>query len=222
MPDGELRIVRSPRRRRIAFRIAGDGVLEILAPPTLSETYLRRVAGNNQALIDKLKKRATPRRAPVFSEGSPFMLLGTPYPLHLTGRLRIFDGAFMIPAGTEEEMTRSIILLYKELAGGFIRRTLPIYEELTGASPLNVRITSANSRWGSCTAGRTISFSWKLIQCPREAVEYVIVHELCHLRELNHSADFWRHVAKIFPDYRERRSLLNRFGETLPEWNTPR
>jgi predicted metal-dependent hydrolase len=215
----QYRIIRSARRRRTAFRFAPDGILEILAPETESELILQRLIDVNREIIEKLRIRTPERQQLNFEEGNMFMLLGKPYPLHLTHRLRIFDNAFMIPRGTNEEMRNSMIQLYRELALHIISKRITPYQEAANAVPEKIQISSANTRWGSCTAQKHITFSWKLIQCPLECVDYVIVHELSHLKEMNHSPQFWKHVAQLIPDYRIKRKKLRDFSSKLPVWD---
>ena len=77
-----------------------------------------------------------------------------------------------------------------------------------GLEPTRIRITSAKTRFGSCSAKDSICFSWRLMQYPPEAIDYVVVHELAHIRHHDHSADFYALVARYIPDWRERVRLL--------------
>jgi len=72
----------------------------------------------------------------------------------------------------------------------------------------NIKITSAKTRWGSCTSKRNLNFSYRLILCPEKVIDYVICHELSHLKEMNHSKKFWNEVEKIMPDYKEYNKWL--------------
>jgi len=72
-----------------------------------------------------------------------------------------------------------------------------------------------SARWGSCSAANRLAFSWRLILAPPEAIDYVVVHELAHMKEKSHAPAFWRLVAAASPDYREQRDWLRRNGATL-------
>ena len=211
------RVIYSPRRKRIALRLAADGVLEVLSPDKFPEHLLRKLVMDNQHLIGRLRK-APRKNLPDLTEGNTFMLRGAPYPLRFTHRLRIFDNAFLIPKGNFEEIKNSMTTLYRELAIAIIRKRILPFQEAIGETPAKIRISGADTRWGSCSGNRTISFSWKLIQCPVETVDYVIVHELSHLKEMNHSQKFWRVVAEVLPDYQKRKRQLNEFSRQLPFW----
>lgn len=82
------------------------------------------------------------------------------------------------------------------------------YAKLMNVTPASVRITSARTRFGSCSGRNGIAYSWRLMQYPQAAIEYVVVHELAHITHHDHSAAFWQRVAEFMPDYRERRALL--------------
>lgn len=84
------------------------------------------------------------------------------------------------------------------------------YAEIMGVTYDKIFIREQKTCWGSCSSKKNISFNWKLILYPKEAQEYVIVHELAHLKYMNHSIDFWKEVERILPDYKTRQKLLKR------------
>lgn len=84
------------------------------------------------------------------------------------------------------------------------------YAEIMGVSPTGIKITSAKKRFGSCSGKNSLCFSFMLMQYPEEAVDYVVVHELAHIRHHNHSRDFYRFIEKYMPDYKEREKLLKK------------
>jgi predicted metal-dependent hydrolase len=81
--------------------------------------------------------------------------------------------------------------------------------------PVAIKITEARKRWGSCGSKGTLNFSWRLIMAPMEVIDYVIVHELAHIGQLNHSPTYWRKVAEILPDYKKREKWLKENGGLL-------
>ena len=101
----------------------------------------------------------------------------------------------------EEERLRA-------LAAEDIPRRVAYYSAQMGLVPTSVRITGAQKRFGSCSGKNGLCFSWRLMQYPPEAIDYVVVHELAHIRHHNHSAAFHALVAQYLPDHRERRALL--------------
>lgn len=111
---------------------------------------------------------------------------------------------------TAEERER-----WRQVAREKITERCRYFSELTGYRPVKVSITSARTRWGSCGAKGSINFSWRLAMVPPEVIDYVIVHELVHLAELNHSSRFWRRVGEIVPDHRLHRRWLWENGHLL-------
>ena len=96
----------------------------------------------------------------------------------------------------------------RALAAEVIPQRVAHYSRVMGLIPTGVRITGAQKRFGSCSGKNSLCFSWRLMQYPPEAIDYVVVHELAHIRHHNHSAAFHALVAQILPDHRERRALL--------------
>ena len=91
------------------------------------------------------------------------------------------------------------------------------YAEKLGVSYGKITLRQQKTRWGSCAANGNLNFNWLLILAPPEVLDYVVVHELCHRREMNHSQAFWKEVEKILPDYRERQKWLKDNGWRLME-----
>ncbi|MFH1683961.1 MAG: YgjP-like metallopeptidase domain-containing protein [Candidatus Margulisiibacteriota bacterium] len=104
---------------------------------------------------------------------------------------------------------------YRRLACRIIPERVKYYSELTGLQPGLVKISNARKRWGSCGSKGTINISWRLMLMPAEVIDYVVVHELVHLVERNHSRRFWRRVAEIIPDYKLHRRWLRRHGSLV-------
>jgi predicted metal-dependent hydrolase len=84
-----------------------------------------------------------------------------------------------------------------------------------GVKPARIQIRDQRSRWGSCSTRGTLSFNWRLVLAPLDVLDYVVVHELCHLREPNHSRRFWRLVERHRPDWRQHRDWLHEYGPEL-------
>ena len=103
------------------------------------------------------------------------------------------------PKETEELRNKAKMIIPERVA---------YYAEIMGVKPESVKITSAEKRFGSCSDKGRLCFSYNLMLYPEKAVDYVVVHELAHLTELNHSPAFWRLVEKYMPDYKERRAML--------------
>ena len=119
---------------------------------------------------------------------------------HLARQLARMDA---YPEPTPEEEA-----LYRRQAKEYLPALTAWYAEKMGVRPGGVKITSARTRFGSCSGDGHICYSWRLMQYPQEAIEYVVVHELCHISIRNHSPAFYAAVAAVLPDYKARRALL--------------
>ena len=89
------------------------------------------------------------------------------------------------------------------------------FQQFTGGTYSRITIRDQKTRWGSCSARGNLNFNWRLILAPEPVLDYVVIHELAHRKEMNHSPAFWAEVEKILPDYRERRKWLKTYGQTV-------
>ncbi|MEW6378649.1 MAG: SprT family zinc-dependent metalloprotease [bacterium] len=187
---------------------------------------------------NQMKDRAAARAPRRFIEGEYFWYLGKQYPLSIirqehdhhscTGILPRIDFAgdafrVFLPAriGREEQVSfiRSAFLRwYLARADEVIRQRIEIYRKaaaVVSVGPLTIRVRHQKSCWGSCTAKNALHFNWRLVLSPLPVIDYVVVHELCHLKIKNHSPKFWSFVGSILPDYRDRKAWLRQNGTQL-------
>jgi predicted metal-dependent hydrolase len=139
------------------------------------------------------------------------MFLGRPYPLHFMegGRGAIERTDRLCVCRTlQPDIRNRLKRWYMQEAHKEIHARCMWFSLKTGYVPVSVRITDARQRWGSCTHKGRLNFSWRLIQAPLEIIDYVIVHELVHIRQPDHSRKFWAEVKEIMPDYGRRRKWL--------------
>lgn len=220
------KLIRS-RRKTIALHITAEAELEVRAPLRVSKSIIDSFVREKQDWIQKniavMRQRLQEKQSFQLGEGSTLPLLGQQYPIQLIqGRKAQFSqGEFLLPSGDAQQIKHAAVLLYKRLAKEFIGSRVNAYAVMLGVTPAGVKINSASTRWGSCSAKNSLNFSWKLIMAPQAAVDYVVVHELCHCVEHNHSKKFWALVEGILPDYKARRQMLKKLQETLSqqEWD---
>ena len=126
--------------------------------------------------------------------------------LENSGKLKLFCG------DGEQERVRIISVFYAERTLDFLKRKIPEWEIATGLRAAKYEIKNFRSKWGSCSPGRTIRFNSRLSLFPEEVMEYVVVHELCHLRHRRHDEKFWHSVANHIPDFMDRRRALRKWA----------
>lgn len=122
------------------------------------------------------------------------------------------------PAHAYEEKSSQTLALekrYRDAAKDYIPKRVEYYHSYTGGNYTKITIRDQKTRWGSCSSNGTLSFSFRLMMAPPRVLDYVVVHELCHLTYMNHSKEFWNMVENILPDYKEHRKWLKENGHTL-------
>jgi predicted metal-dependent hydrolase len=154
-----------------------------------------------------------------YAEGELFLLLGKQIPLHLVKSqptaLVLQDSGFSISV---KALPRARIVFeqwYKTQAGKVLNERTQLFASRHGFQYEKIRISSARTRWGSCSSRGTLSFTWRLVMAPLNVVDYVVIHELAHLKIKNHSAVFWTEVARLLPDYKRHRDWLKKNGQHL-------
>lgn len=115
----------------------------------------------------------------------------------------------------KDSATLALEKRYREAAKEYIPKRVAYYHTMTGGHYEKICIRDQQTRWGSCSARGTLSFNFRLMMAPPRVLDYVVVHELCHLTHMNHSKDFWQMVESILPDYRIYRKWLKENGHTL-------
>ena len=183
------------------------------------ETLIRQ---HGQWVLEKLAawRERPPAETFRIVDGMQLSILGQALTLTVTpiGRARwqlVGDRLHLWPSST----VNPNILLKKalqEIARQHFAERLAHYATLLGASPPPLRLSSARTRWGSCNHKGMISLNWRLVLMPRAVVDYVVCHELAHLKEMNHSPRFWSVVEQLSPDWKARRLELRQLGHHIP------
>ena len=219
-------ILNRSKRKTVALYVR-DGVVEVRAPLKTPKHEIDRFVNNKEKWInDKLAitgQRAALRESFTLDYGKHIAYRGRKYPIAAKegDSIGFDDEQFYMPSElTSEQIKASCILIYKMLAKRDLSDRLDYFAQKMSAYPASVKITNARTRWGSCSAKKRICFSWRIIMADDDIIDYIVVHELAHLTELNHSERFWKTVENVLPDYLERRALLNEFHEriSLEDW----
>lgn len=212
----QVTIVRSAKRKSVGIQIMPNAEIRVTAPYLLPKIFINKILKEKEEWIRE-KQQLMLARNPQ-KQKNTYFYLGKEYQLgHRANQKELVEVADKLyVASTNQKFIQTYLTSwYKQQARKVIVRRVALYAERAGLSYRSVSITSADTRWGSCSSQKTLNFNWKLIMAPVEVIDYVIAHELAHLVELNHSRAFWETVRKINPVYRTYRTWLKRNGHTL-------
>lgn len=219
---------RSMRRRRtIAIRMGMSGHLEVSAPARASIAQIRTFLGTRSSWLQRVISQHQATGLPTsYNDGAAQTYLGYVCQIVLReGRANceLRPGQFIISlpglATKQHEQQQMIKLELRLWLKRRARQKLAARLELW-AQRLNVQvrcmsISNARRRWGSCSVDNHIRLNWRLIMAPLAVIDYVCVHELCHVKHKNHNTSFWQAVAQAMPDYIERENVLKRYAALL-------
>lgn len=199
----------------MAIYITQEATVQVRAPMQIPQKEIERFIHEKEPwIIHHLARRqAVVREQEQFqlTYGSQLYYRGREYPLVArAGRNYGFDiEGFYMPYGLDEAQIKvKMVEIYRSLAKEDLKRRVEHYAVNMGVSPKEVKVNQAKSRWGSCSSRGNLNFSWKIIMAEDRVIDYVVVHELSHLKEMNHSSKFWAVVKEIMPDYHEQKQKL--------------
>jgi predicted metal-dependent hydrolase len=217
----EYSIVRS-RRKTAAIYILPAGAVEVRAPLKMTKADIDRfVMAKEKWIREKLlmvKERANSKAAFHLDYGDHVLIEGREYPLTIRPGNRIgFDGVqvYLMPGLNAAQIKDACVKVYKLIAKQVLTEKTLAYAAQMGVAPSGIKINSAKTRWGSCSGKKNINYSWRLMMAEEKVIDFVVVHELAHIKEMNHSARFWAVVEGVLPDYRERKPLLKALQKRL-------
>jgi len=220
MPAPVDRIVRS-KRRTVALIVESDGSVTVRAPMRLPEIAIREFVEKHVDWVEKKKaemRAVVPIQSKQYQSGETFLYLGREYPLEVVAdqsKKLILDDHFKIAKSALKDAELVFQNWYRQQAKQWIVERVKHLAELHQLHYDKVKITSARTRWGSCSSRNTLSFSWRLMLTAPEVIEYVIIHELAHAVHHNHSKRFWNLVEKLLPDNQKLRKRLKDYGKQV-------
>lgn len=229
----EYTLRRSTRRRKTVEIMVDpvDGVL-VAAPASATDPYIDNIVRRRAPWILRRLGGGAYGAGPVanleFVTGETILYLGRQYRLRITSDndltfpLARLTGGWLevsVPKGRRstdgrQTIVRALVHWYKQHAERKLKERVAHYGPRLGVEPTAVLVRSQERRWGSCAPDGALRFNWRIIMAPISIVDYVVVHELCHLRYAHHGREFWQRVANVVPDYQVRRQSLKRNGPT--------
>ena len=222
---GEVMIVpdyiERSNRKTLSLSVLKDGVVLVKAPLSMKDEIINKFVEEKQDWI-RSKLMIVNKTKDKFSDVlkyKKFLLYGNEYELVFgdVKKIETVDGfKIVIPQKTENEKVLKLLKSwYKKVAKQILSDRLKYVEGKLRLKSKAMRISDSKGKWGSCNSAGTICFNWRVIMLPPKIIDYVIVHELCHLVEMNHSKKFWGLVSKFLPDVAERKKMIKEYGFLL-------
>ena len=215
-------IVRSKRKKTASIMIERDGSISIFVPENMKENLITEILDSQEYSIIKNQtlwhiandgKETRP-----FVNGQTFMFKGQNYTLILkddaAAEIEFINDIFLLNSSVKD-FRAAFEQFYKEECKKFLAERYEVYKDKIPVHPKKIEVRQMSTRWGSCTPSGNININWNCIMAPQFVFDYILVHELVHLKYHRHDNDFWQTVGFIVPDYESAKAWLMRNGVTL-------
>lgn len=209
------------KRRTVALVVDRTGKVIVRAPRKVDLSLVERFIVEKQGWIEKqiARSKKPGLLGKLFTHGELFWFLGNQYPLYIqpeySSKLQFNQTQFIVSKFSVHKAKNLFELWYRNQAKALLQQRAEHLAVVMGIKYSKITITGANTRWGSCSSRGTINFTWRLVMAPLEVVDYVVVHELSHIVQHNHSVKFWKLVSLYAPNFRQSKLWLNRHGREL-------
>jgi predicted metal-dependent hydrolase len=213
-----LLFVPNNRSKRYILRLKPDGTARVTIPRGGSQTKARQFTLKN---VDWLRRQVTriaarPVGSPAWHVGTEILFRGDAVKIDAedSSSIKIADQTISVTQ-IHQDHRHQIERYLRRLAAVELPPRVLHFAQWHGLKVQRVSVRNQKSRWGSCSRRGTISLNWRLIQAPAFVADYIVLHELMHLRQMNHSPKFWQEVENVCPDYREAERWLKGHGRLL-------
>lgn len=220
LEDLDITIEKTERRKTVSIFIERNGSVKVLAPITASDEKVEAaVKSKEYQIFSKIAKWKELNQGKVtreFVNGQSFLYLGRNYRLKLTENqdvpLKISGGFFHFDKAYLSKAEKVFKDFYRDKAQKKIQERLKLIEDKFAHKPTSIKVLELQNRWASWTPNNGLNFHWKCIMAPVSVLDYIIIHEMVHLKHPNHSSEFWNELDKKMPVYKEHENWLKRNG----------
>lgn len=207
-------------RRTVSIHILPNGKIEVRAPRLMPQFLIRQFVIKHQVWIEKKLKQQ--KAFPVLEKkqyvsGELLLFLGNHYQLAIGpySKIELGQRELLFPKALEFRIQKELKIWYQQQARQIITIRVKENAKLMNVSYSEVYFSDTKSKWGSCSHGNKLQFNWRLVMAPLMVLNYVVIHELAHIEQKNHSDRFWRLVERYTPSYKQHRLWLKRNGNVL-------
>ena len=202
--------VQYAKRKKTTLEITPEGLITVKAPKNTEEQeILKFVQSNAKTLLahqNRLENRKYISNKKSYNEAENFLYLGKVVTLN--------DLLEVIPE-TEEEVQVELKKFYTNQTKKIVKERVQHYEKVIGVTSKGITIVDSAKAWRTCNSLKQLTFNYRLSMAPMSSIDYVVIHELCHILHLNHDRSFWRKVGMYDPDFKKHQEYLDRFGYVM-------
>ncbi|OOO00019.1 MAG: hypothetical protein ATN35_09570 [Epulopiscium sp. Nele67-Bin004] len=203
-------IVEYTKRKSFLLETTPEGHITLKAPKKSSQdeiiSFMQSKSKELLTLQKRLDNRKTITHVKTYDDTTNFLLMGHPLTL---------PELFEVVPETPEQIQIELKKLYTTKTNQYIKEYLPHFEQLIGVKSKSYKIVDSPTTWGTCNHKQELTFNYKLSMCPKKVIDYVIIHEVCHILHLNHDRSFWRKVGMYSPDYKTAEAYLKKYGGVM-------
>ena len=204
--DVEFSVFRT-NRKTIGITVESDGSPILRVPKVASEDEIQRLVSRRiewvKRKIQYAQNNSLSTFTPSFKLGTQLPYLGKFHTIHegSNSTFGLFQGRFVVPSNETEKIETLAMKWYRETAEKYLVKRLRTLQEKYEEKPSSIRVLDLKSRWASCSQDKTINLNWKLVLLPVRLIDYVLHHEMCHLKIHNHSNRYWKHLQNKCPNW---------------------
>lgn len=209
------------KRKTFGIYIDVYGNIEARVPKNTNESQILQMVEEKFEWIYKksneMKERTKGFQKKTYLQGEMFMYLGNEYPIQIIETIELDKNNASIEEGIlkvyvktyeDKQVQEALKRFYYQKGKALINKRILYYQQKLKVKPKSFKLSSNKSNWGTCNSKGELTFNWRLIMAPIEVIDYVVVHEMCHLLHMNHDRSFWRLVGKILPNYEAYQNWL--------------
>jgi len=222
--DFDVKLIPSSRRVRISLKVSSKGVF-LHIPTQLPMEFVHNLIDEKSDWIkQQLAKQPKPEPERQWQNRDSLSLFGQSYELQLEQKgdipsVTLINNAIVLSGRLHriglKTRKQAIVNWYKELADIYLNKRTEEFSKKTGLIPKSITIKTYKARWGSCNIKGEIQYNWQIMQAAPSVIDYLIIHELCHLKHHNHGKGFWQLVERHCPHYRREQVWLKQYGYQL-------
>lgn len=202
--------VQYAKRKKIKLEATPEGHLTLKVPRHTSEedivAFLESKSGFLMNLRQKQKNKKFISSQKSYADEELFLYLGQALPLS-----QLLEE---IPE-EKDQIQQALQRFYTKKTKQYVKKRMPHFQTLIGVKAKSITVLDSPRTWGTCNSNRELTFNYKLIMAPPIVIDYVIIHELCHIHHMNHDRSFWRKVGMYDPNYKQHQAYLEKFGGVM-------